>query len=426
MAPAAIAPANSRVSASSSARVVPLLWGLAFLSYVLRMNIAVAQQYMARDLDWSDIQVGGVLTAFLAGYTLFQIPGGILGDRFGPRLVLAISGLWWGVTTVLTGWVPGYILSGSSAAFIGVIVLRFLHGVGQATTYPVAITAVSRWFPLERHAFIASLIFTGSTAGSAFAPPLVAHIMNWFGWRATFYWTGVLPIVLAGFWFVGTRRFSAQNRDGAAPSVRFKLSDSWPLLRSRNVLALCTSYFLYCYAISIFVYWLFKYLVDVRHLNIVNSGWANSLPWIAASIAVPVFGWLGTRIAKYTGIFQARRAIAVVCLVVAALLMYLGAMAETIGLAITAITFSVALLFSTESSYWSTSIEVARQNAGTSGGLMNLAGNLGGVAATSLVPVLVLHFGWLVALSSGSVFALLAAITWFAIANPPKGIEIDL
>jgi ACS family glucarate transporter-like MFS transporter len=380
------------------------------------MNIAVAQQYMARDLHWSDIQVGGVLTAFLVGYTLFQIPGGILGDRFGPRLVLAISGLWWGATTVLTGVLPGYIFYGS-AAFVAVIVLRFLHGVGQATTYPVAITAVSQWFPLERHAFIASLIFTGSTAGSAFAPPLVAHIMNWFGWRATFYWTGVLPVALAFFWFIGTRRFNTYGTASVAPSARFHLRDCLPLLRSRNVLALCASYFLYCYAISIYVYWLFKYLVDVRHLNIVNSGWANSLPWIAASVAVPVVAWIGTRLAPRTGIFKARRLVAIVCLIVAALLMYLGATTEEIGLAISAITLSVALLFSTESSYWSTSIEVAPENAGTSGGLMNLAGNLGGVAATSLVPVLVLHFGWLVALSSGSVFALFAALTWFAIAN---------
>ena len=75
----------------------------------------------------------------------------------------------------------------------------------------------------------------------------------------------------------------------------------------------------------------------------------------------------------------------------------------------------MALLFSTESSYFSTAIAVASQDAGAASGLMNLAGKLGGVAATSAVPLLVLYFGWLTALLSGSVLAILAAITWFGI-----------
>src|SRR4051812_26944866 len=78
--------------------IVPLLWGFAFLSYLLRMNIAVAQQYMARELHFTDVQVGSIFSAFLIGYTLFQIPGGVLGDLFGPRAVLALSALWWGLT----------------------------------------------------------------------------------------------------------------------------------------------------------------------------------------------------------------------------------------------------------------------------------------------------------------------------------------
>jgi ACS family glucarate transporter-like MFS transporter len=332
--------------------------------------------------------------------------------------VLALSALWWGLTTFLTGFVPGTILKGTTAALGGLLLLRFLHGAGQATTYPVAMTAVAQWFPLSKHAFITSLIFTGSTAGSAFAPPLVANIMNALGWRATFYWTAALPIVLALLWISGTKRLRATPNHPTQSASRLRtISAWWPLLRQRNVSALCISYFLYCYTISIFVYWLFKYLVDVRHLSIVNSGWANSLPWIAATAAVPLFGWISTRLAPIVGVLEARRGVASSCLLVAAVLMYVGASAERIVFAIAAIAVSVALLFCTESSYWSTSIDVARENAGASGGLMNLAGNLGGVAATSFVPILVVHFGWLVALSSGSVSAVFAAAVWFVVSK---------
>lgn len=71
-------------------------------------------------------------------------------DRFG-HIVLTISGLWWGITAVPTGMVPDYIVHGASAAFVTVIALRFLLGVRQGTTYPVAITAVSQWFPQEQY-----------------------------------------------------------------------------------------------------------------------------------------------------------------------------------------------------------------------------------------------------------------------------------
>jgi ACS family glucarate transporter-like MFS transporter len=194
----------------------------------------------------------------------------------------------------------------------------------------------------------------------------------------------------------------------------------WHVLSKPAIFTLCLSYLLYCYAISIFVYWLFKYLVDVRHLSIVNSGWANGLPWIAASVAVPIFGYISAKLSSHMGYLPSRRLIATSCLLVSACLMSVGASAQSIGLALGAIAISVALLFSTESSYWSTAIELARDDAGAASGLMNLSGNLGGVLSTTAVPVLVLHFGWFHALLSGSILAVLAAVAWFFI-QPGSG-----
>ncbi len=405
--------------------VLPLLWGFAFLSYLLRTNIAVAQQYMARELRFSDLQIGYVFSAFLIAYTLFQVPAGILGDRFGPRAVLTFSALIWGATTLLTGLAPGLLLKGTTLALASLLVIRFLLGVGEAATFPVAMTAVADWFAPSEHAFINSLIFTGSTLGAAFAPPLVAYIMNALGWRATFYWTAILPLVLAALWWRQTK--STQHRTATAPTREFSSDLAaawWPLLREPTVLFLCTSYFLYCYSISIFVYWLFKYLVDVRHLSIVNSGWATSLPWIVASAAVPCLGLLSGRISERMGMLRGRRIIAMSCLIVSAFLMFLGAGSRNIAVSIGAIALSVGLLFSTESSYWSTAIEVAPHDAGAASGLMNLAGNLGGVASTLLVPVLVHQFGWFQALLSGSVFAISGAAFWLLL-RPPPGSRLE-
>ncbi len=399
-----------------------LLWAFAFLSYLLRINITIAQQYMARELALSDMQIGYVFSAFLIGYSLFQVPAGVLGDRFGPRVVLTVSGLVWAVTTLLTGVVPGLLMKGAALALGSLLVLRFIHGLAEAATYPVAMSAVAEWFEPSRHAFITALIFTGSTLGSAFAPPLVATVMSSLGWRATFYVTAIFPIVVASLWW----RYSRHGRDRRGPMAKAAVqgrhvSSWWHLLGQRNIFFLCLSYFLYCYAISIFVYWLFKYLVDVRHLSIVNGGWAASLPWIVASVAVPVFGWVSARASDRMGTLAGRRAVAVVLLLVSAVLMYVGAGAGTIPVALAAIALSVGLLFSTESSYWSTAIEVAQEDAGAASGLMNLAGNLGGVLSTMLVPVLVARLGWFYALLSGSLFALLAAGSWFLLRQTGAG-----
>ncbi len=398
----------------TTASVLPPLWAFAFLSYLLRTNIAVAQQYMARELSLSDIQIGYVFSAFLIGYTIFQLPAGVLGDRFGPRAVLTASALICGAATLCTGLLPGLLFKGTILAIASLLVARFVLGLGQAATYPVAMTAVGDWFPPSKHAFINSLIFTGSTLGAAFAPPLVAYIMSALGWRATFYWTGIVPILLAGWWLRQTRGLAHRGRTDSKqlpqPAVSW-----WRLIVKRNVLFLCISYFLYCYAISIYVYWLFKYLVEVRHLSIVNSGWANSLPWIAATVAVPLLGKWSDRLSKLKGALHGRRLLATSCLTSSALLMFVGAGAQNIGVAMAAIALSVSLLFSTEAPYWSTAIEVAKGEAGTAGGLMNLAGNLGGVVSTTLVPLLAHSFGWFNALLSGSAFALAATLFWFLI-----------
>lgn len=384
------------------------------------MNISIAQQYIGQEFGFNDTQIGWIFAAFLVGYSIFQVPAGMLGDRYGPRIVLTISALGWAVTTVLTGLVPGLLIKGVTAVLGSLIVLRFVHGVGEASTYPVAMNAVSIWFEPQRHPFVTALIFTGSTLGSAFAPPFVASMMVRYGWRATFYVSALLPLLLAIVWWRESKYRPKEEISPKASSHTVSFHSWMRLLAKPAILALSSSYLLYCYSISIFVYWLFKYLVDVRHLSVAHSGWANSFPWITASAAVPIFGFLTTSISRRLGALRARRLIAVSCLGVSAMMMTIGAGANRIGLALGAISLCVGFLFSTESSYWSTAIDLARDEAGAASGVMNLAGNLGSVLSTLLVPVFVVKLGWMYALFSGSVFAAVAAVLWFLIREPER------
>src|ERR1700756_442772 len=115
-------------SRKSSVRwfVAALVGGFAFVSYIERMNISVAAAAMMPDLSLSKMEMGQVFSAFLWGYAIFQIPAGRLGDSVGPRLTLAIAALLWGITSVLTGVLPGSVFRGTFAVMISLLILRFL------------------------------------------------------------------------------------------------------------------------------------------------------------------------------------------------------------------------------------------------------------------------------------------------------------
>ena len=106
--------------------IVTLLVGFSLVSYIERMNISVAAQFMMPELGLTQVQMGRVFSAFVLGYALLQIPIGMLGDRIGPARILGWLGWLWAVLTVLTGYLPG--IWGAAAALPVLIAIRFTLG----------------------------------------------------------------------------------------------------------------------------------------------------------------------------------------------------------------------------------------------------------------------------------------------------------
>ena len=109
--------------------------------------------------------MGWIYAAFIWGYALCQLPGGILGKRFGPRLALASVGLVWIITTALTGWLPGHIFTTGSGIIASLLIVRFLVGVAHAPIYPIQAAVVERWFPVGHWALPNAVSSTGLTLG---------------------------------------------------------------------------------------------------------------------------------------------------------------------------------------------------------------------------------------------------------------------
>src|SRR5262245_65075895 len=115
--------------------VLALLCVMYFITYIDRVNIATAAGAIRKELALSNTQLGFVLSAFAYPYLLFQVFGGWIGDRFGPRRTLFLCGLIWAAATILTG------LAGGLASLF---VVRLLLGVGEGATFPVATREIGR------------------------------------------------------------------------------------------------------------------------------------------------------------------------------------------------------------------------------------------------------------------------------------------
>ena len=146
-----------------------VLSGVAFLD---RTNLSIAGLQISTEYGLGNQRLGWIFSAFLIGYAVFQLPAGWLATRYGPRRVLTLGVLWWGITTGLTALMP----AGISHAVMMLVAIRLALGAGEAVIYPAANQFVARWVPIQERGLINGLIFAGVGAGSGLTQIGRAHV----------------------------------------------------------------------------------------------------------------------------------------------------------------------------------------------------------------------------------------------------------
>ncbi len=395
------------------------LAGFALVSYMARANVSVAAEAMIPALGLSHVQMGQIFTSFLVGYAVFQVPGGALGDRFGPRLTLGISAIIWAAATLLTGLLPLLFPPRQVISFAALWGIRFILGASEATTFPVGNRAVRNWMPPHLRALGNSIMFTGTSIASAATAPLVSRLMTSYGWQASFYVTAAPALVIGILWLWLARDAPAQPAaiPSAAPTGRPEYSSAAAhpireLLRERNVILLIASYVSEGYVLFIFVFWLYIYLVEKRGFSMLRGGWIAAIPWLTALLLTPMGGVACDRIARRAGRLQGAKAVIIIGYGISGVMLFMAAFAPSRWMAVAALSLSIACLMSAESSFWSSAVYLSEGQVGLLSGIMNTAGILGGIISTSLVPVLAQHLGWGAALGSGTLMALACAGLW--------------
>ncbi|MGH9438932.1 MAG: MFS transporter, partial [Terriglobia bacterium] len=93
-------------------RMIAILMAIMGITAACRLDLSIAIKPIQDEFGFSTLTTGWLFSAFLAGYAIFQIPWGYLGDRFGPRTVLTVSILAWSVLTALMGVAPRLAMGG--------------------------------------------------------------------------------------------------------------------------------------------------------------------------------------------------------------------------------------------------------------------------------------------------------------------------
>ncbi len=171
--------------------VLAMLCAMYFITYVDRVNIGTAASEIQKELGLSNTQLGLVFSAFAYPYLLFQVIGGWVGDRFGPRKTLFWCGMIWAVATISTGFVNGL-----AALFVA----RFALGFGEGATFPTATRAMQYWTPANRRGFAQGLTHSFARLGNAVTPPVVALLILWLTWRGAFVVLGFVSLIWGVVW----------------------------------------------------------------------------------------------------------------------------------------------------------------------------------------------------------------------------------
>jgi len=402
------------------------MFTISAISYLDRVNISIASSFIQKEFHLNNVQFGWVFSAFALGYALFQAAGGRLADRFGPRLILLLGTVWWGVFTALTAMVP----AGIAGLLITLLAVRFSLGIGEAVVFPASNRLVSTWIPSNERGVANGFIFAGVGAGAGVAPPLVTFIVVHYGWRWSFWVTAVMGLAAGAVWYwlardrpeehpwVGSEEMGLIEKGLPEPPAELEIGHVLPwrtILGSKDVQAIAFSYFAYGYAAYIFFTWFFKYLNEVRNLPLSSSSLYGMLPFLAMATCSPLGGWISDRLTRRYGKRAGRCGVAVVGMALAAVFIGLGTQVESARLASMVLAGGVGALYLSQSSFWSVTADIAGASAGSASGVMNMAGQFGSVITASMTPLIASHFSWTASFMMAAGLCAAGSVAWLLV-----------
>jgi ACS family D-galactonate transporter-like MFS transporter len=370
-------------------------WGIAFLlgfgvlvNYFDRVNLSVSQAALHKSFGISTVTFGYLLSAYSWTYAAFQLPSGVILDRFGVKLVGRIGTLLWSVAS---------FAAAISTGLVGFLGARLLLGLGEAPTFPANAKAIGYWFPAQERSLATAIFDSAAKLASALGVPAMGLVLLRFGWRWSFALTGLISLLYFVLFYCFYRNPSEDQflsvverdfilRGGAQPEDQAKAAKSAPLkylLRQRKVWGLVLGFASYNYTFYLLLTWLPSYLSSTHHIDLLHSVLYTSVPWLFATLTdIVMGGWLVDKLIQRGRDPSFIRQAVLIAGTTLGLGMLGAAYAHSVFMALVWISLAIGGLSAASPVGWSIpSLVAPRESVGTLGGILNFGNQLSAIAA---------------------------------------------
>ncbi|HTS47671.1 MAG TPA: MFS transporter [Bryobacteraceae bacterium] len=403
-----------RLSLFNPPRVVlGLLCVMYLILFVNRVSISTAAPLMKADLGLSNAQLGLAFSAFALPYAIFQLIGGWIGDRLGPRVTLAAC---CAVVTAATA------LTGATGGFASLFAARLALGFGEGAAFPTATRAMATWTPVGRWGFAQGITHSFSRIGNALTPALVAALLVFVSWRISFVilasTTLVWLLVWAHYYRDDPRQHSAITAADLAklPERHASRRQSIPWMRlARCILPVTLVDFCYGWTLWLFLSWIPSFFLENYHLNLQLSAMFSVGVLSAGVIGDTVGGVVSDRLLEKTGsLLLARRSVIVIGFLGAFVFLLPVMLIHNLTIAAAGLTLAFFFAELIVAPIWSVPMDIAPKYAGTASGMMNFGFAVAGLVSPSSFGYLVDRTGsWVVPFIASIVLLLAgAALAW--------------
>ncbi|MEV0700499.1 MFS transporter [Saccharopolyspora sp. NPDC050389] len=379
---AAAKPAAASVPRARWWRIGLLLFLIYTVAFADRQNISVAAPEMVKELQLSSTVLGVLLSAFFWGYVLTQVPGGMLANRFGPKWVIVGTLVVWGAAAIATGLVSGYYQ---------LLAVRFAMGLAEGAVWPSFAVMFMNWYPDSERGRAINFSEMALPISSIIMAPTAGWLIAAFNWETMFIVWGIPPLVLAvvfAYWgsnhpaqdrFLSEaeRRFLAER-----PSTASRENGSFlEVLRSPMVWTFCVIYFLWITGLYSFGLWLPSLLSQLSTSGIAAVGVLSAIPFVLAAVAM----YLNAKASDAAPDRRGRHVVVPMFLAGATLLVQHVVTLGLLGNMIMLIIAGVGL-YAAFGPFWAWALQyIPRNQAGPAMGLINVAGNFGGIVGPLIV-----------------------------------------
>jgi ACS family hexuronate transporter-like MFS transporter len=268
---------------------VALVTAAIAISYFDRQTLPVAISAIQRTIPLNDQQFSWLQFAFLIPYAVLYAAGGRMLDVVGTRRGFILIMLWWSGACALHGLAMnfGFLLGA-----------RCLLGMGEGGAFPAATRVVAEWIPLHQRSTAMGIINAGTAVGSVLAPPLIGIILLTLGWRMVFFAAGAVGFAWVIWWaatYRGNNEASIATLDARTIAQQLSFTD---VLGMRKVQVLVFAKFMSDSAWYFYLFWLPKYLYDVRGFDVKHVSYYAWIPYAASGVGSFLGGWLSSSLLR--------------------------------------------------------------------------------------------------------------------------------